>query len=190
MTASARAESQNRFAKVGERAPYFALDALVSTEPGKEFKKLSIDDYRGKWLVLFFYPMDFTVVCPTEIRGFNQAVGEFKKLNAEILGASIDTKYTHLAWAQRGDLGILNFPLLSDVKRETAQAYGCLDENEGVALRGLYIIDPEGVLQYQLVQNMDVGRSIEETLRVLQALQTGSLCPLGWKPGEKTIKKP
>ncbi|WP_460597302.1 peroxiredoxin [Geomonas sp. Red276] len=190
MTASARAESQNRFAKVGERAPYFALDALVSTEPGKEFKKLSIDDYRGKWLVLFFYPMDFTVVCPTEIRGFNQAAGEFRKLNAEILGASIDTKYTHLAWVQRGDLGMLHFPLLSDVKRETAQAYGCLDDSEGVALRGLYIIDPDGVLQYQLVQNMDVGRSVEETLRVLQALQTGSLCPLGWKPGEKTIKKP
>ncbi|HJV65216.1 MAG TPA: peroxiredoxin [Geomonas sp.] len=178
-----------RVAKVGERAPYFALDALVSTEKGKEFRRISIDDYRGKWIVLFFYPMDFTFVCPTEIKGFSQAIEEFKKLNAVVLGASTDTKYSHLAWAQRGDLGRLQFPIMSDVKKETALNYGCLDDKEGVALRALYIIDPDGMLQYEVVHNLDVGRSVEETLRVLEALQTGALCPLNWKPGQKTIDK-
>jgi len=176
-------------AKVGEFAPGFALDALVSTEKGQEFRKVSLSEYRGKWVVLFFYPMDFTFVCPTEIKGFGEASGEFKKLNAVVLGASTDSKYAHLAWVQRGDLGPLQFPLLSDLKKETAINYGCLDEKEGVALRALFIIDPDGVLQYQVVHNLDVGRSVEETLRVLEALQTGSLCPIGWKPGQKTIPK-
>ncbi|HJV33968.1 peroxiredoxin [Geomonas sp.] len=176
-------------AKVGERAPYFALDALVSTDKGKEFKRISIDDYRGKWIVLFFYPMDFTFVCPTEIKGFNQKITEFQKLNAVVLGASTDTKFSHLAWAQRGDLGALQYPILADVKKETAQSYGCLDDKEGVALRALYIIDPDGTLQYMVVHNLDVGRSVDETLRVLEALQTGALCPLNWKPGQKTIPK-
>lgn len=176
-------------AKVGTPAPGFALDAMVSSEQGKEFKKISLADYRGKWVVLFFYPMDFTFVCPTEIKGFNEALDKFSALNAVVLGASTDSKYSHLAWAQRGDLGKVKFPLLSDLKKETATSYGCLDEKEGVALRALYIIDPEGVLQYQVVHNLDVGRSVDETLRVLEALQTGSLCPLGWRPGDKTIPK-
>lgn len=187
--AAADGEAQPRIVKVGQRAPYFAVDAVVGTERGKEFRKISIDDYRGKWVVLFFYPMDFTSVCPTEIRGFNQSVPAFKKLNAVVLGTSTDSKFSHLAWLQRGDLGALQFPLLSDVTKEMATSYGCLDEKEGVALRALYIIDPEGVVQYQVVHNMDVGRNVEETLRVLQALQTGALCPLGWRPGERTIKK-
>jgi peroxiredoxin 2/4 len=177
-------------AKVGEKAPEFTLDALVSLKKGKEFEKINISELHGKWVVLFFYPGDFTIVCPTEIRGFSQAMPEFRKLNAVVLGASTDSKFSHLAWVQRGDLGPVQFPLLADVKKETARKYGCLDEREGVSLRALYIIDPDGVLQYQVVHNMDVGRSVEETLRVLQALQTGSLCPLGWKPGEKTLKKP
>jgi len=176
-------------AKVGEPAPGFVLDALVGTEKGKEFKTINLADYHGKWVVLFFYPMDFTFVCPTEIRGFNDALDKFASLDAVVLGASTDSKFSHLAWVQRGDLGNLKFPLLSDLKKETAAKYGCLDEKEGVALRALYIIDPEGILQYQVVHNLDVGRSIEETLRVLEALQTGSLCPLGWHPGDKTIKK-
>lgn len=177
-------------AKVGERAPDFVLDAMVGTKSGKEFRKISLNDYRGKWVVLFFYPADFTFVCPTEIRGFNKALGEFQKLNAVVLGASTDSKYSHLAWVQRGDLGTVQFPLLSDVRKEAARSYGCLDEKEGVALRALYIIDPEGTLQYQVVHNLDVGRNVDEVLRVLEALQSGALCPLGWKPGEKTIKKP
>jgi peroxiredoxin 2/4 len=176
-------------AKVGEPAPTFTLDALVGTEKGKEFRKVSLKEYRGKWVVLFFYPMDFTFVCPTEIKGFSSALKEFSDLNAVVLGVSTDSQYSHLAWVQRGDLGPLKFPLLSDLKKETAVSYGCLDEKDGVALRALYIIDPEGVLQYQVVHNLDVGRSTEETLRVLEALQTGSLCPLGWHPGDKTIPK-
>ncbi len=171
-------------AKVGEPAPPFTLDAVVD----KEFKKVSSSDYRGKWVVLFFYPADFTFVCPTEITGFNKAIDRFTELNAQLLGASVDSKYSHLAWIKRGDLGDLKFPLLADSKKEATDRYGILDEKEGVALRGLFIIDPNGILQYQVVNNLSVGRSVEETLRVLEALQTGELCPLGWKPGEKTIK--
>jgi peroxiredoxin (alkyl hydroperoxide reductase subunit C) len=172
-------------ARVGEPAPNFTLDAVV----GKDFKKVSLTDYRGKWVVLFFYPLDFTFVCPTEIRGFNEKLDVFTKLNAVVLGASVDSKFSHLAWIKRGDLGNLIYPLLSDFKKEVAESYGILDEKEGVALRGLFIIDPDGVLQYQLVHNLSVGRSVEETLRVLEALQTGELCPLGWHPGQKTLGK-
>lgn len=175
--------------RIGEQAPAFTLDAVVGKESGKEFKKISLSDYRGKWVVLFFYPMDFTFVCPTEIKGFNAALAEFRKLNAEVLGASVDSKYAHLAWLKSGEIGALQYPLLSDIRKEVARKLGILDEKEGVALRGLFIIDPDGVLQYQLVHNLSVGRSVEETLRVLEALQTGELCPLGWKPGEKTLGK-
>jgi peroxiredoxin (alkyl hydroperoxide reductase subunit C) len=176
-------------AQVGLPAPEFTLDAVVGTESGKEFRKISLADYRGKWLVLFFYPADFTFVCPTEIKGFSEALDAFKKLNAEVLGASVDSKYSHLAWIKRGDLGNVKFPLLADFRKEVARDYNILDEKDGVALRGLFIIDPQGVLQYQVVHNLDVGRSVDETLRVLEALQTGSLCPLGWKPGQKTLGK-
>ncbi len=172
-------------AKVGEAAPPFTLDAVIN----KEFKEVSLADYRGKWVVLFFYPADFTFVCPTEITGFNKALDRFTELNAQVLGASVDSKYAHLAWIKRGDLGELRFPLLADGKKETAARYGVLDEKEGVALRGLFIIDPNGIVQYEVVNNLAVGRSVEETLRVLEALQTGELCPLGWKPGEKTLGK-
>ena len=185
----AAAVSQQQGAKVGEPAPGFSLDALVGTAPGKEFRQITLEEYRGKWVLLFFYPMDFTFVCPTEIKGFDRALGEFQRLNTVVLGASTDSKFSHLAWVQRGDLGALRYPLLSDLKKEVARRYGCLDEKEGVAQRALYIIDPEGVLQYMTVHNLDVGRSVEETLRVLEALQTGSLCPLGWQPGQKTIPK-
>jgi len=172
-------------ARIGAPAPVFTLDAVV----GKEFKRISLVDYRGKWVVLFFYPNDFSFVCPTEIKGFNAALESFRKLNAEIIGVSADSKYSHLAWVQRGDLGDLRFPLLSDFTKETAIRYGVLDRVEGTALRGLFIVDPQGALQYLVIHNDDVGRSVEETLRVLEALQTGSLCPIGWKPGQKTIKK-
>jgi peroxiredoxin 2/4 len=189
LTAYAATSFPAQTAKVGELAPGFSLEALVGTEKGKEFRKVTLNEFRGRWVVLFFYPMDFTFVCPTEIKGFNAALDQFKELNAVVLGASTDSKFSHLAWVQRGELGALKFPLLSDLKKETAISYGCLDEKEGVALRALYIIDPEGVLQYQVVHNLDVGRSVDETLRVLEALQTGSLCPLGWHPGDKTLPK-
>jgi peroxiredoxin 2/4 len=172
-------------AQVGKPAPGFTLDAVV----GKEFKKVSLSDYRGKWVILFFYPLDFTFVCPTEIRGFNEHLKDFEKLNAVVLGASVDSKWSHKAWIERGDLGKLQFPLLSDFSKKTARHYGILDEREGVALRGLFIIDDKGTLQYESVNNLSVGRSIDETLRILEALQTGELCPINWKPGQKTLGK-
>ena len=173
--------------QVGRPAPDFNLEAVVGTAPGKEYKQLALKDFRGKWLVLFFYPADFTFVCPTEITGFNESLESFRNLNAEVLAVSTDSKWSHLAWLKRGDLGDLKYPLLADFNKTTAKIYNVLDYQTGVAQRGLFIIDPKGILQYQVVHNSDVGRSIEETLRVLEALQTGGLCPLGWKPGQKTL---
>lgn len=171
--------------EVGSIAPPFTLDAVVNLE----MKKISLADYRGTWVVLFFYPGDFTFVCPTEIKGFNRALGEFKAANAEILAASVDSKFSHLAWIKSGALEKLEFPLLSDLSKKTARAYGVLDEETSYAKRGLFIIDPNGVIQYRIVHSDKVGRSVEETLRVLKALQTEELCPINWKPGDKTIKK-
>jgi alkyl hydroperoxide reductase subunit AhpC len=184
-TESGQQQGRPPTAKVGEPAPNFTLDAVVN----KEFKKVSLADYRGKWVVLFFYPLDFTFVCPTEIKGFNEALDRFAAKNAVILGASVDSKWSHKAWLERGDLGELKYPLMSDLKKETAWNYGILDEREGVALRGLFIIDDKGVLQFMSVNNLAVGRSVEEALRILEALQTGELCPVNWKPGEKTLGK-
>lgn len=175
--------SQQR-AEVGSPAPGFSLDAVS----GKEFKKISLEDYKGKWLVLFFYPGDFTFVCPTEIKGFNASLGEFEKNNTAVLAASVDSKYSHLAWINSGALGALSYPLLADLTKKTTRSYGVLDEERGTAQRGMFIIDPHGVIQYRVVHNDKVGRSVEETLRVLKALQTEALCPLNWKPGEKTLK--
>ena len=177
---------RHRSAKVGEPAPAFTVEAVS----GKDVKTVSLEDYRGKWLVLFFYPADFSFICPTEITGFNKELERFKALNAEVLGGSVDGKFAHLAWIKRGDLGELEYPLFSDIKKKMAKQYGVLDAKEGVALRGLFIIDPNGIVQYQVVHNMSVGRSVEETLRVLEGLQTANLCPLNWKPGQKTLKQP
>lgn len=171
-------------AKVGEPAPPFRVEAVS----GSTVQTVSLGDYKGKWLILFFYPADFSFVCPTEITGFNKALERFNKLNAEVLGGSVDSTFAHRAWIKRGDLGELKFPLFSDQKKEMASAYGVLDK-EGVALRGLFIIDPQGVVQYQVVHNLSVGRSVDETLRVLEGLQTTALCPLNWKPGQATIVK-
>ncbi|CAM3686046.1 peroxiredoxin [Marinicrinis lubricantis] len=175
---------------VGKAAPFFEMETVSGD--GQQFGKVSLDDYKGKWLVFFFYPMDFTFVCPTEIRALSEAYDEFKNLDTEVLGVSVDSKYTHKAWvttplADNG-LGELKFPLASDITKSVARDYGVLIEEEGVALRGLFIIDPEGELKYQVVNHNDVGRSVEETLRVLQALQSGGLCPMNWKPGQKTLE--
>lgn len=171
--------------EVGSPAPPFTLDAVVNLE----FKKVGLADYRGKWLVLFFYPGDFTFVCPTEIKGFNKVLAEFTKINAEVLAVSVDSKYSHLAWIKSGALDTLEYPLLSDFSKQTARAYGVLDGETSTARRGLFIIDPKGVIQYRVVHSDKVGRSVDETLRVLKALQTEELCPINWKPGDKTIKK-
>lgn len=172
-------------AEVGSPAPAFTLDAVVN----REFKKISLSDYRGKWVVLFFYPGDFTFVCPTEIKGFNSSLADFAKVNAEVLAVSVDSKYSHMAWIKSGALDKLDFPLLSDFSKQTARNYAVLDEAQSTARRGLFIIDPNGVVQHMLVHNDKVGRSVEETLRVLKALQTEELCPINWKPGDKTIKR-
>lgn len=170
-------------AEIGSPAPPFTLDAVVN----QEFTKVSLGDYRGRWVVLFFYPGDFTFVCPTEIKGFNTSLAEFEKINATVLAASVDSKFSHLAWIRGGTLGKLAYPLLSDFSKQTARAYGVLDESSSTARRGLFIIDPGGVVQHIVIHNDKVGRSVDETLRVLKALQTEQLCPINWKPGDKTI---
>jgi peroxiredoxin (alkyl hydroperoxide reductase subunit C) len=151
---------------------------------------------QGKYVVLFFYPLDFTFVCPTEITAFSDRYDEFKAINTEVLGVSVDSQFSHLAWIQTprndGGLGDLNYPLVSDLKREISEAYGVLSA-DGIALRGLFIIDREGVIQHSTINNLAFGRSVDETLRVLQALQyvqanPDEVCPAGWKPGDKTMK--
>lgn len=169
---------------VGKNAPHFAMNAVTGN--GQDFVRVNLDEYKGKWLVLFFYPLDFTFVCPTEITGYSKRSDEFKALNAEILGVSVDSEHSHKAWIN-GDLGQLNFPLASDMTKKVSDDYGVLIEEEGIALRGLFIINPDGVLQYSVVHDLNVGRSVDETLRVLKALQTGGLCPLDWEDGEELL---
>jgi peroxiredoxin (alkyl hydroperoxide reductase subunit C) len=177
---------------VGRKAPEFALEGVLNGN----FHTYRLSDYKGKWVVLFFYPLDFTFVCPTEILAFSDRLGEFEKLGAEVLGASVDSKYSHLAWTEKpreeGGIKSLAYPLLEDLKKELAEEYGVLDEAGAVALRGLFIIDPEGVVQHATINNTAVGRSVDETLRVLQAFQYvsehGEVCPADWKPGTKAMK--
>ncbi|WP_332698560.1 peroxiredoxin [Halalkalibacter lacteus] len=175
---------------VGKQAPRFEMDAVM---PNKEFKKVSLEENmkNGKWTVLFFYPMDFTFVCPTEITAMSERYGEFQDLDAEVIGVSTDTIHTHLAWIntdrQDNGLGDLHYPLAADTNHVVSREYGVLIEEEGIALRGLFIINPEGELMYQVVFHNNIGRDVNETLRVLQALQTGGLCPANWKPGQKTL---
>ena len=161
--------------RVGLQAPDFTATAVVD----QEFKEISLSQYRGKYVVLFFYPLDFTFVCPTEITAFSDRYDAFKALNTEVLGVSVDSQFSHLAWIQterkQGGLGDIAYPLVADLKKDIASAYTVLDEAEGVALRGLFIINPEGVVQHATVNNLPVGRNVEETLRVLQAFQHLSL---------------
>jgi len=170
---------------VGHKAPDFSLEAMV----GKgDFAKVSLSDFQGKWVVLFFYALDFTTVCPTEIMGLSRREGAFNRLNAAILGCSVDSVHAHKAW-MTANLGPLSFPLLSDIKREVCRAYGCLIEEKGFAGRATFIIDPEGVVQYALYHNIEVGRSVSEILRVLEALSTKEFCPADWKRGDKTLAR-
>ena len=169
--------------QVGQMAPDFELEGAS----GGEFCQIKLSDFRGKWVVLFFWPLDFTFVCPTEIKAFSKRIKEFEELDAQILGASIDSKFTHLAWKK--DLGNIAYPMLSDINKQVCKDYGILIDSAGIALRGLFIIDPDGVLQYQVVQNLNIGRNIDEILRVLKALQTGELCPVDWDEGQETLGK-
>jgi alkyl hydroperoxide reductase subunit AhpC len=174
---------------VGKKAPHFTMETALGN--GKEFGKVSLSDYQGKWLILFFYPLDFTFVCPTEIIAMSAAKDMLDDLDAVVLGVSTDSKHSHRAWINtpRDDngLGKLTYPLASDIHKSVARDYGVLIEEDGIALRGLFIIDPEGELKYQVVNHLDVGRSVDETIRVLQALQSGGLCPANWKPGQKHL---
>lgn len=171
--------------QVGKPAPSFSLQALV----GREFKTISLSDYKGKWVVLFFYPMDFTFVCPTELVAFNDAVADFEDRDTVILSASTDTVYSHLGWVKADErLSGLKYALLGDVTKSLSRDYGVLLEDQGIALRGTFIIDPNGILRWVVINDLSVGRSVEETLRVLDALQTDELCPCNWEKGKETIK--
>jgi alkyl hydroperoxide reductase subunit AhpC len=181
-------------AQVGKPAPDFAMkstkDATGAKDLGKEIK---LADYRGKWLVLFFYPLDFTFVCPTEITALSDKLDSFQEFDTDILGCSTDSVHSHWAWLktprEKNGIAGTRYPLAADYTKEVARSYGVLDEHSGAAQRGLFIIDPEGVLKYAVVTDDNVGRSVEETLRVLQALQTGGLCPAEWKPGKALLTK-
>lgn len=168
---------------IGQPAPQFTCAAVVD---GGDFKDISLSDYKGKWVVLFFYPLDFTFVCPTEITQFRDHMKDFKDAGAVVLGASIDSVHAHKRWI-KDDLGNLGYPLLGDVTKRLSRDYGVLLENAGIATRGTFIIDPEGMLQYAGIHNLNVGRDAKEILRVLRGLKTGELCGAGWKPGDKTL---
>lgn len=173
---------------VGDRIPQFNLQAVVSLEKGQEFAQITSETYKGKWQVLFFWPMDFTFICPTEIAEFGKRNRDFADRDAQVLGASTDTHFVHLAWRNNhADLKNLPYPMLADTKRELSTALGILHREEGVALRATFIIDPEGIIRWVNVNDLSVGRSIDETLRVLDALQTDELCPCNWSKGEKTL---
>nr|YP_011007598.1 putative peroxiredoxin Ycf42 [Syringoderma abyssicola]WAM65027.1 putative peroxiredoxin Ycf42 [Syringoderma abyssicola] len=182
----------NNNAQVGQIAPDFEATAVFE----EEFGKIRLSDYRHKkYVILFFYPLDFTFVCPTEIISFSDRFNEFSSLDTEVLGVSVDSKYSHLTWLQTeredGGLGLLEYPLVSDLKKEISNSYNVLLDS-GVALRGLFIIDKEGIVQYSTINNLSVGRSVDETLRILQAIQyvkenPDEACPVDWTPGDETI---
>lgn len=169
---------------VGTKAPDFTMKTCSGD--GSKFGEVSLNDYKGKWLVMFFYPLDFTFVCPTEITSYSKKIDDFKNLNAELLSVSVDSEHSHKAWIE-GDLGKVNFPMASDMTKSVSKDYGVLIEEDGVALRGLFIIDPDGVVKYSVIHDLNVGRSVDETLRVLKALQTGGLCPADWMEGEDLL---
>jgi len=166
-----------------QQAPDFRAPAVR----GKgEIGELSLSELRGQWVVLFFYPLDFTFVCPTEILEFSKRVKEFEALGAQVIGCSVDSQFSHRAWIEHG-LGELRIPLVADLTKSIARSYGALLEDRGHATRATYIVDPQGIVQYACYHNTAVGRSVSETLRVLEALETGEKCPVNWTPGEKTL---
>jgi alkyl hydroperoxide reductase subunit AhpC len=174
---------------VGEQLPSFRLTSVVSLEPGREFEEISDQSYSGKWKVIFFWPMDFTFVCPTEIAEFGKRNGDFADRDAQVLGASTDTHFVHLAWRKdHPDLRALPFPMLADFKRELSSALGVLHPKDGVPLRATFIVDPEGTIRWVSVNDLSVGRNVEEVLRTLDALQTDELCPCNWKKGDATLE--
>jgi peroxiredoxin (alkyl hydroperoxide reductase subunit C) len=173
---------------VGEKFPSFSLTSTVSLDKDKQFKTITDQDYSGSWKVVFFWPKDFTFVCPTEIAEFGRKNREFQDRDAQVLGVSIDSEFVHLAWRKdHPDLRNLPFPMMSDIKRELSEMLGILDPNAGVSQRATYIVDPEGIIRFVMITDLSVGRNVDEVLRVLDALQTDELCPCNWKKGEATL---
>src|SRR6516164_7991079 len=174
---------------IGRRFPEFALTGVVSNDTSSAFQTFTHESFPGKWKVLFFWPKDFTFVCPTEIAAFGKLEREFRARDAQLLGVSIDSEYVHLAWRrEKEELRSLPFPMLADIKRELAGSLGILDPEAGVAQRATFIVDPQGVIRFVYVTDLNVGRSPQEVLRVLDALQTDELCPCNWQKGEETLK--
>ena len=180
---------------VGETLPDFKIVGVKPKfnrheENGESaFETLTKESFPGKWKVIFFYPKDFTFVCPTEIAEFGKRNGDFTDRDAQVLGASVDNEYVHLAWRKsHPDLKDLPFPMLSDLKRELSAALGILHKQDGVSMRATYIVDPEGIIRFATVTDMNVGRNVDEVVRVLDALQTDELCPCNWKKGEATLE--
>jgi len=173
---------------IGDQFPSFTAKAVVGLERGKEFTDLTQTSYADKWKVYFFWPKDFTFICPTEIAAFGKLNREFQDRDTQLLGASTDSEYVHLAWRnQHPDLKDLPFPMIADLKRELVDALGIADKQERVALRATFIVDPQNIIRFVSVNDLSVGRNPVEVLRVLDALQTDELCPCNWKPGEKTL---
>lgn len=173
---------------VGDRLPDFNLQAVVSLEKGQEFTALTQDSYAGKWKVLFFWPMDFTFVCPTEIAEFGRRNQDFLDRDAQILGVSTDTHFVHLAWRRdHKDLRDLPFPMVADTKRELSTALGVLHKEAGVPLRVTFLVDPQGIIRHVSANDLSVGRNVDEVIRLLDAFQTDELCPCNWKQGEDTL---
>jgi alkyl hydroperoxide reductase subunit AhpC len=169
--------------QIGKPAPDFTVEGYYKGD----FKKYSLSDFKGKWVVLFFYPLDFTFVCPTELVQLSEQHSDFEANNAQVLGISVDSVHSHKAWAK--EMGDFNYPLLSDMTKNVSYDYNVLLEEEGISLRGAFIIDPDGILQCYMVNHLPVGRNVDEILRLVQAFQTGDLCPIGWKKGDKTLGK-
>ncbi|HTK04097.1 MAG TPA: peroxiredoxin [Candidatus Eisenbacteria bacterium] len=179
-------ESSGFEIKINRPAPAFR-NVLAYRKGQQDYERLSLADYRGKWVVLFFYPRDFTFICPTELKGFAKMEGDFKALNCDILACSTDSEHSHKAWFER-DLAEVSYPIIADTTLEISRAYNVLND-DGSAARGLFVIDPEGMVKYIIVSASSVGRSVKETLRVVKALQTGELCPVEWEEGGKTLGK-
>ena len=174
---------------IGDKFPSFDLKAVVSTDPKTAFKEISDKSDPGKWKVVFFWPKDFTFVCPTEIAAFGKLNKAFNERDAVVYGVSTDSEFVHLAWRQNHpDLKALPFAMLADLKRELSQALGILDKNEGVCLRATFIVDPDGIIRFVSVNDLSVGRNPQEVLRVLDALQTDELCPCNWQKGDEVLK--
>jgi peroxiredoxin (alkyl hydroperoxide reductase subunit C) len=174
---------------VGDKFPSFDLNAVVDIDPAKAFERITDQSNKGKWKIVFFWPKDFTFVCPTEIAAFGKLNGDFNDRDAVVYGASIDSEFVHLAWRQNhADLKDLPFAMLADIKRDLTTALGILDKNEGVAMRATYIVDPDNIIRFASVTDLNVGRNTQEVLRVLDALQTDELCPCNWQKGQDVLK--